>query len=225
MRNLSQTSNRHSTSSWPKQNFTCTKKDKTCTSSILQALQALCIPPTACLSITDDLFTATCKPSPNPNPGQGPFRKMDEALMTNRSIINLASTVLQCPCSATPSVQLLLVTICDRLVAWYRAMMRSEDNFAPVGFMSVQDDDERIVPLPIMIGGFAVDPVIQMRMREQLVCGELGRVEELIRRFAERVQETRESLDVGQGEKIFEILNSLLRDQLRAKACVMRRVV
>lgn len=145
---------------------------------------------------------------------------MDDALTTNRTVVELVSTVLSCSCSATPSVQLLLVTICDRLVAWYRAMMR--DDGAVPRSLNVQDDEhsERILPQPITMGGFAVDPAMQRRMREQLVFGELERVRGLVRRFAQRVQETKAYNPSGQGQKIFEILNCLLRDQLREQASI-----
>ncbi|CAI7654964.1 unnamed protein product [Penicillium glandicola] len=200
----------------------CTEQNKTCTRSILQALQTLCIPPLACLSISDDSFPGTCNPGFNLN---GPSRKMDDALTTNRTVIELVSTVLQCPCSAIPSVQLLLVTICDRLVAWYRAMMHSEEpaDIQGPGLFYVQANDEhreRILPQPITMGEFAVDPAMQMRMREQLVVGELGKVEGLIRQFATRVREIRAHSPSTQGHKIFEILNCLLRDQLQAQASI-----
>ncbi|KAJ5573554.1 uncharacterized protein N7459_007981 [Penicillium hispanicum] len=211
---------------------TCSESNRTCTPSILHALQNLCIPPSVCLSVGDDSFPSPHEPAPNTQSGHS--RKMDDALTTNRKVIELVSHVLCCPCSGTPSVQLLLVVLCDRVVAWYRAMANSGNDepftAAPGPFSvptsSAADDDEqgeRILAQPVTIGEFAMDPAMQMRIQDQLVIGELRRVECMIQQFAARVQETRTQSSSGQGQKIYEMLGGLLRDQLQTQVNITRR--
>ncbi|KAJ5182620.1 hypothetical protein N7492_000236 [Penicillium capsulatum] len=218
----------------------CSENNKVCTQAILRALQTLCVPPSACLSVSSDSPSANYPgngsyASSNARfapsvlaQGQFPFaaqsRKIDDVLTTNRGVIELVSKVLLCSCSATPSIQLLLVTICDRLVAWYRAMLRANhcENMkrGPGPACAGPDDDpsEQIVPQPITMGDFAVDPAMSLRIRDQLVVEEVRRVETVIRQFAARVQETRGQNPCVQAQKIYDILNRLLGEQLQAQA-------
>lgn len=224
----------------------CSENNKVCTQAVLRALQTLCVPPSACLSVSND-NPPSVNYTGNGNfnqsnarflqslqaQGQSPLasqsRKIDDVLTTNRSVIELVSKVLLCPCSATPSVQLLLVTICDRLAAWYRAMLRGNGSDtvtrgpSPACAASDDDQNEHIVAQPITMGGFAVDPAMSLRIRNQLVVEEVRRVETVIRQFTVRVQETRGQNPCVQTQKISDILNGLLGEQLQAQASLTQR--
>lgn len=224
----------------------CSENNKVCTQGILRALQTLCVPPSACLSVSNDTFSSAnytgngsfaqsnarfmqSLQAEGPSPFASQSRKIDDVLTNNRSVIELVSKVLLCSCSGTPSVQLLLVTICDRLAAWYRAMLRGNSSEtvtrgpSPACPGSEDDQNEHIVAQPITMGGFAVDPAMALRIRNQLVVEEVRRVETVIRQFAARVQETRGQSSCVQAQKIFDILNGLLREQLQAQASMTQQ--
>lgn len=99
-------------------NGTCSDENRICTRSILNTLQRLCVPPSIYLSTTKDGYSA----HHSPDILQAQARRMDDALRIYRGALELMSQVLQCSCSLVPSVQLLLVMIYDRVVAWYRAI-------------------------------------------------------------------------------------------------------
>jgi hypothetical protein len=200
----------------------CSETDKNCTNSVLHALQILCVPPTACLSVSDNGLSPQVFGST-----YSQIRKMDEVLKTNRSSIELVSRVLRCQCSKHSSLQLLLVIVCDRLVAWYQAMMSHPSGHAthlqdPLTELTRPGDEqrERILTQPITIGDFPVDPAMQLCIRNQLVLRELQSVQEMIREFAARVQETKSQNSSIQGQRISDILTRLLRDQLQVQSSI-----
>lgn len=198
---------------------TCSEASRRCTSSVLNALHTLCIPPTICLSVGEDAFSSQMTGA-----ARCQIRKMDEALKVNRGVIDLVSRVLRCPCSEQSSLQLLLVIVCDRLVAWYHAMNSCPSSFAkhlsdhvPTSARSGNDQREQILTQPIKIGEYSADPAMQLHLRDQLVLKELQSVQELLRDFGARVQETKNRDASVQIQKISDILSWLLRNQLQTQ--------
>lgn len=204
----------------PRLQMTCSEVEECCTQSILHALQLLCVPPSVCLSVSDDSLSVS---------GSGgsyrPSRKMDDVLTTNRSVISLVERVLRCSCSTTPSVQLLIVTVCDRLIAWYQAMLRRANPQPSYAHQTGGQDEqsEHVLPQPITMGEFSVDPAMQLQIREQLVMGELRRVEEVTRLFTAQVQHVKTQNPSTQSQKIYETLSLLLKHQLQIQARVTGR--
>lgn len=147
---------------------------------------------------------------------------MDDVLTTNRGVIDLVERVLRCSCSTTPSVQLLIITVCDRLIAWYQAMLREENQQPPYTHETGTQDEqsEHVLPQPITMGDFSVDPAMQLQIREQLVMGELHRVKEAIQLFAARLQQVKNQNTSAQSRKIHDSLSLLLRHHLHAQSRV-----
>ena len=85
-----------------------------------------------------------------------------------------------------------------------------------------EGQSERVLAQPVTIGEFAIDPALQMRIQDQLVLAELHRVEATIQQFAARVQETKNRTPSAQGQKVYDILNGLLRDQLQTQLSITR---
>lgn len=199
----------------PRLQTTCSETEESCTKSILHALQVLCVPPSACLSLSDDSISV-----PSVGGSYRPTRKMDDVLTTNRGVLDLVERVLGCSCSTTPSMQLLIVAVCDRLIAWYQAMLRRESGEPSYALQTGGQDEhsEHVLPQLITMGDFAVDPKMQLQIREQLVTGELRRVEKVTRLFAAKVQQVKNQNASTQSQKIYETLASLLRQQLQTQA-------
>lgn len=215
----------HQVGSTPEPTGTCSNDDRICTRFILNALQTLCVSPSVCLSVNDDGYSAR----PGTSALNAQTRRIDDALRTNRRVIGLVSRILQCPCSAIPSVQLLLVIACDRIVAWYRAMLRDDGSVMmhdQIPFSSSSnieyDRCELVLAMPVTVGDFTVDTSMQMRIRDQLVIEEMRSVEIVIHQFAARLREAQCHISQAHRQQIHVILNSMLRDQLQDQANIIQ---
>lgn len=202
----------------------CSEENRICTRSVLNALQRLCVPPSVCLSVTDDSYAAHHGVSAL----NAQTRRMDDVLRTNRRVLELVSRVLQCSCAIIPSVQLILVVVCDRVFTWYRAMLRDDEDrmmFEQAPTTSSPnieyDHGELVLAMPITMGNFSVDTSMQVHIRNQLVIDEMRGAENVIHQFAARVQEAQCQSSPAHRQQIYEIINSLLRDQLQAQTNII----
>jgi len=212
----------------------CSNHTRTCMVSALKILQALHMPPSICFSAgaeTDD--------SSSPQP-----RLTDSVLSTNREAVRLVSDMLECPCSLSSQVQLVLTIICGKLTAWYRAMVQNgHDSFDDSSSMvwsdvvnnSHGDHTERVLHQPITVGGYSFDVTLEPKIRAQVVFSELHHVEILIKTLSRRVEETKfgntsaarnrsgltassmtgETDETGRAETIYRSLTSFLQKQLQ----------
>jgi hypothetical protein len=119
--------------------------------------------------------------------------------------------------------------ICDRVVAWYRAILRDDERrtiHEHVPFSTSSSDDYRqcelVLAMPITLGEFTVDTALQTQIRNQLV---MRRVENALHQFAARVQEAQCQGSPAHRQQIYEILNCMLRHQLQAQANFMHERV
>lgn len=171
----------------------CSSHTRTCMVSALKILQTLHMPPSTCLSAgaetSDSSFTQP--------------RMTDCVLSTNREAVRLVSEILQCTCSLSSQVQLVLVIICGKLTAWYRAMSRNGydglDNSSSILWsvlnnndnINHQDHTERVLHQPFTVGEYSFDVTLENKIRAQVVFSELQHVEALIEHLARRVEETK----------------------------------
>lgn len=162
----------------------------TCTISALNILQALHIPPTVCLYEGDG----------NSTPNRRQPRTIDSVLSINRDIILLVPRMLICSCSLSSQLQLLLTIICGKLITWYRATLRNDLNSGDSPFTvrsianSSTDDDEhveRVLRQPITVGDYSLDPTLESKIRAQIVCSELQRLESVVENLSRRFQEAK----------------------------------
>jgi len=212
----------------------CSNHTRTCMVSALKILQALHLPPSVCFSVgaeTDD--------SSSPQP-----RMTDAVLSTNREAVRLVSDMLECPCSLSSQVQLVLTIICGKLTAWYRAMVQngydSFDDSSSMVWSDIAnnnhgDQTERVLHQPITVGGYSFDVTLEPKIRAQVVFSELQHVEVLIRTLSRRVEETKfgnttaartgsglaassttgKPDETGRAETIYRSLSSFLHKQLQ----------
>ena len=174
---------------------TCSERRWTCMTSALEILQMLHIPPTACLFSVDTTSTSVVNRQP---------RKTDSVLSTNRNVLRLVGNMLECPCLSSSQIQLVLSIICIKLIAWYRAIIRSKPddhqnaciNTDQLDFTQSGGQDattgmanERVLHQPFSVGGYAFDTDLGTKIRTQLVLSELQQLEALIANFSGRVQE------------------------------------
>ena len=174
------------------QHFTqCSNATKACMASALGVLHGLHIPHTVCLSTGSENH---CSHSFCP-------RTTDTVLSLNKEAIHVVSDILRCPCSTRFQVQLVIVVICAKLNAWYRAAIRNNYEVffdppssvwpTPESSNVVQEDlNERVLHQPIKIGEYAFDVVLEKKVRAQVVFSELQQVKVLTKSLCDRIETT-----------------------------------
>jgi len=173
---------------------TCMNSHQSCLSSALDILQALHIPPTACLCSIDETSTSADKRQP---------RKTDVVLATNRIAVRRLSDILQCSCISSSQVQLLFIIVCDKLLAWYRALLRNfpdnrqddcsnttanaiTHNFSPDS--AADTVSERVIHQRFAVGEYSFDFSQESKICAQAVASELQPLDIVIANFADRFQ-------------------------------------
>ena len=166
-----------------KQDFApCSEQARTCMLSALRVLQTLHTVPRMCFSAgTAYLDSATIE-----------RRTTEYVLRDNREASQKISKMLTCSCVASFHMQLVLATICHKLTAWYRAMLKNNllegCSQRSSGFSrrisDYTDMSEHILHQPITIGKYAIDINLQPKVQAQVVFGELQHLETFTRNFS-----------------------------------------
>ena len=171
----------------------CSNHARTCMVSALKILRALHMPPSLCLSAGAET-SDSCSIQP---------RLTDSVLSTNREAVRLVSDMLECTCFLSSQMQLVLVIICSKLTAWYRAMVRNGydgfDNSSVIwptlnnnnDNINHEDYTERVLHQPFTVGEYTLDITLENKIRAQVVFSELHNVEALIETLSRRVEDTK----------------------------------
>ena len=196
----------------------CAPHSRTCMASVLKVLQALHIPSSMCLSAG----------STNHNSDYLQPRLTDHVLSTNKEALRLISDAMDCICSSSSQLQLVIAVLCNKITTWCRAMVRKELDRSPtlgrdVDRQNINHEDhiERVLHQPITIGEYSVNATLENKIRAQVVWSQLEHVERLAKTLSRCVQETDSprsvsSEDTGTAGAIHKSLMVFLYRQLQA---------
>jgi hypothetical protein len=170
----------------PMGSASCSESTRTCMSSALKILQTLHIPPRTCLWARNKISI----------PSSRQPRMIDSVLATNKDIVRLVSDMLKCTCSSSSQMQLILTIICGKVMAWYRAMIRNDNQAGdyPVVPSNIdrntndEDQIERILHQPITVGCYSFGGTLENKIRTQVVFSELQHLETLVETLSTRIQ-------------------------------------
>ena len=162
----------------------CSKEARTCMPSALKVLRTLQIVPPICFSAgTAHLHSTTLTP-----------RTTEYVLCSNRDASQKISKMFECSCFESFQLQLVVATICHKLIVWYRAMLKNNCNLldrcsqrSSRGRSITSDHvevSEHILHQPITVGSYAIDINLQPKIWAQVVFGELRHLEAFIRNFS-----------------------------------------
>lgn len=172
----------------------CRNSGGSCLASAVETLQALHIPPLACLYSTNEDETLADKRRP---------RRTDSVLATNRNAIRRLSGFLQCSCLSFSQVQLVLVIICSKLIAWYRAVLHDlpgecSDPSTSAGVNDIDGSsetgaagrrtDERVQHQRFAVGDYSLDIGLESKIRAQVIASEIKQLEAVIENLSNRLQ-------------------------------------
>ena len=206
---------------------TCTNSHQNCLSSALATLQTLHIPPTNCLSSA----ASTNPPTTIPHP-----RKTDSVLAINRAAVQRVSRIIQCTCIDSSQMHLIIVVICEKLIAWYQAVLRSfpgphdiRDNSTST---SADETTERVLHQHFALGDCSFGLELESSIFAQLIMAELQQFEILIRDLDTRLRFLNgQGTGTGTGRmghhyvSTIELPGSLSPVHERLTACILANVV
>ncbi|KAI4106031.1 MAG: hypothetical protein L6R37_002394 [Teloschistes peruensis] len=163
---------------------TCTNrsvgKPRDCMGLALDTLQSLHMAPSTCSLASG--FTAALVISVDPT--------IEHVLATNRAVLDSVSVILSCYCSLNAQLALVLTLIGSKLIAWYRAVLKNNDQAGDADTSHgscARDLDmmaERVMHLPVTVGRYKLDGADKGKMRAQLVLSELRHVVKLVEQLA-----------------------------------------
>lgn len=150
----------------------CSKHRKSCMISALKILETLHVASSVCPSTgAKSLNSVSLQP-----------RTTEFVLSTNREIIRLILHMLECTCIMSLQLQLVLASICGKLIVWYRAIVPHS-----YGFLD-ESHAERVLHQPVTLGWYTIDTTLEHKVRAQVVLSELRHVEALIKAISRRVR-------------------------------------
>ena len=162
----------------------CSKEARTCMPSALKVLRTLQTVPPRCFSAgTTHLGSATLT-----------HRTTEYVLCSNREASQQISKIFNCSCLESIQMQLVIATICHKLIVWYRAMLKKNCNLlnrcsqrssgSPSNISDQAEMSEHILHQPITVGSYSIDINLQPKIWAQVVFGELRHLEAFIRNFS-----------------------------------------
>ena len=156
-----------------------------CMTSASKILKSLLVRPSACLSSTGRRGNGQTPGTP---------RAVDSALTTNVEAAEVVSDILECSCFVQPQLQLVVVTICAKLIAWYGAIVRG--HFRNIGHQSASEvvtadrrHAERVLLQPITIGGHCVDGAMGGLLVGFVVLARLQEMETLVDKVSQHIRQ------------------------------------
>ncbi|KAJ5933892.1 hypothetical protein N7454_006221 [Penicillium verhagenii] len=136
-------------------------------------------------------------------------RTSGKVLKGNKEAGMSVCRMLQCACALRPQNQLLLASICSRLVVWYRAMIRASlscrpGNLSGITGQSFMEEEEAlpetVVHEAVTIGDHTVDnPDLGWNIQSQVILGELEHLQRLVDTLSARIQQTGHSSSTPMG--------------------------
>jgi hypothetical protein len=142
--------------------------------------------------------------------GSSGLPTLDTVLAINKDAIEKVSVLLGCPCSTNPHYSTTVAFTIIKILAWYQAVVGMNSGSADEPFHTLL---EAFTATPIALGAFQLEGEAEKRFREQLVLGELRRVEKLVDMFADRYCKSLDDKIDTAG--VYGSLEMLLRSRLR----------
>jgi hypothetical protein len=169
----------------------CLNSGGCCFAFASRALKYLHIPSTLCLSTigTVDLSSGSKHIAPRP---------ADSVLIANSEAMLALSKILLCSCSLKPQLQMIMATICDKLVAWYYAMAHGKQSFELESTVSTPEcklgsdnaRKERVLCQRVKIGDYCLETAAEAQIMARVVLSHLQKMDYLIGVLSRRIKDT-----------------------------------
>ena len=190
-----------------------------CMSRALNILNNLHMAPSTCISTSSGC----------PNPKEAP--RIDHVLTTNKEVIDSIDSILGCSCSLDLQLVLVLTVITSKVISWYSAVVRCDDNPRRNGSSASGSGSlataERVLHQPISVGKYHLDGDDMGKTRAQLVLSELHRVVGLVKHIAKCFVglglESSSAQGISNGPKFTSMIGMELEAFLRGRLKAMTK--
>lgn len=160
----------------------CCNTESRCITRAIETMRSLHTCPSACLSSGLD-----------PTTRSRPLQGVDTILSAVQEAIHTATGLVKCSCFAKLQLQLPMVVVCDKIIAWYRTVMRTySDRDSGLGPSSslpglgLFDANPRVpevagaIRRPFSIGSHCVDGHLEATLVAQVISARLQELESLV---------------------------------------------
>ncbi|KAJ5709259.1 hypothetical protein N7493_010593 [Penicillium malachiteum] len=121
-----------------------------------------------------------------------PPRMSGSVLKDNKEAGMSVCRMLQCACVLRPQNQLLLATICSRLIVWYQTMIQTcFPHHGSNGLDGHKPISEKVSHQTVTIGDHTVDNLaLGSNIQAMVILGELNHLQRLVNTLSVRIQQT-----------------------------------
>ena len=147
---------------------------KDCLIRVLEVVRSLHVSVISCSTVVSDTGlsdSSIFNHLASIQPKRDDRRDIDQVFFKNRDAIKSLHRILDCGCSASPSVALACYLAAGKIIRWYRAAIGISDEAEAAN--DRKSMPEQIVVRPIYMGRYCLHPTTQRSVRASVVLNEL----------------------------------------------------
>jgi hypothetical protein len=168
----------------------CLNPNGCCFALASKALKSLYIISTECMSTTDTVSLVSESTTST-------LRTANSVLVNNKLVILALSSIVHCSCSSKIQLQLVMATICEKLITWCDALIRSPQNDSVSPTMNRELREARgTLSQRVVIADHYLEGTSAAQSTARAVLSQLQDVDFLVVALSRRIQDVR-----GRAEK------------------------
>lgn len=139
---------------------------------------------------------------------------VDQALSTTAHAVQNIHELISCPCSKDFYLPMLIAVIASKIIAWYQAVAFVRDPFTelPEG---KQCSRELVIEAPLTLGAYQLDDKVGWGLKNQIVLGQLQRLNEVVSRYHALFCVEASSGHLGEGSRLHASMGGFLKSRLQ----------
>ena len=139
---------------------------------------------------------------------------VDQALSTTARAVQSTHELITCSCSKDFYLPMLIAIIASKIIAWYQAVAFVRDPYTelPDG---KQCTKEVVVEAPLTLGAYQLDDKVGWVLKNQIVLGQLQRLNEIISRYNALYCVEGSSGHLAEGSRLYGSMGGFLKSRLQ----------
>ncbi|KAK4499857.1 hypothetical protein PRZ48_008043 [Zasmidium cellare] len=139
---------------------------------------------------------------------------VDQALSTTARAVQSTHDLITCSCSKDFYLPMLIAIIASKIIAWYQAVAFVRDPYTelPEGKQCTR---EVVVEAPLTLGAYQLDDKVGWVLKNQIVLGQLQRLNEVISRYNALYCAEGSSGHLAEGSRLYGSMGGFLKSRLQ----------
>ncbi|KAF2168850.1 hypothetical protein M409DRAFT_52851 [Zasmidium cellare ATCC 36951] len=139
---------------------------------------------------------------------------VDQALSTTARAVQNTHDLITCSCAKDFYLPMLIAIIASKIIAWYQAVAFVRDPYTelPEG---KQCSKEVVVEAPLTLGAYQLDDKVGWVLKNQIVLGQLQRLNEVISRYNALYCVEGSSGHLAEGTRLYGSMGGFLKSRLQ----------